>query len=172
MEAFGTEWVQCAVAAGGVRWHETRWDFGRAILQGSQIGVTSLPEAMRELRLAKDRAASPRQNAAGASRTGLVTATQERQRHEQHENGQPTRSGRKSGPCLRIAPEVRGGEREEGFAALVDSANVAGWLDGTRKVSDHYAEQDRELRRRTAEVLEVLAVHQECESFATVLDTT
>ena len=55
---------------------------------------------------------------------------------------------------------------------MVDSANVAGWLDGTRKVSDHYAEQDRELRRRTAEVLEVLAVHQECESFATVLDTT
>ena len=79
VEAFGTEWVQCAVAAAGVRWHETRWDFARAILQGSQIGVTSLPEAMRELRLAKDRAPSPRQNAAGASRTGLVTATQERQ---------------------------------------------------------------------------------------------
>ena len=64
-------------------------------------------------------------------------------------------------------PPVRKLRQKGGFAALVDSANVAGWLRRTRAVGNNYGKQDRQLLRNTMEALEVLTLHQGCEPFGT-----
>ena len=62
---------------------------------------------------------------------------------------------------------VRNLREKGGFAALVDSANVAGWLRGTRVMGDSYGAKNRKKVEGTIEILEVLSMHLNCEPFGT-----
>ena len=52
---------------------------------------------------------------------------------------------------IRTVAPARSRREKGGFAAIVDSANLAGRLNGTRKMGNHcqYARRTRELLRRT-----------------------
>ena len=60
---------------------------------------------------------------------------------------------------------VRNLREKGGFAALVGSANVAGWLGGTRVMGDSYGAKNRKRLEGTIEILEVLSMHLDCEPF-------
>ena len=62
---------------------------------------------------------------------------------------------------------VRNQRKKGGFAALVDSANVAGWLRGTRVMGDSCGTQNRRKLEKTMETVEALTMHLGCEPFGT-----
>ena len=162
-EVFGKEWKQWAMVDDGACW-QMRWNFFRATIQRSTLRLSSLLEAVRWPRSTRDHLAN-------------VEPSPKRRKSEQNQPSDSNLREEETKTTRELAADavwkevwtmapVRSRRQKGGFAALVNSTNVAGWLSGTSKMGDHYVEQTRELLRRTTEALEVRAVHHECEYFA------
>ena len=128
MEAFGKEWKQWAMADDGACWHDTRWSFVGAALQGSTLRLSSLPEAVWEPRLTKDRLADDEPSS--KRRRSRQKQPNDNKVRETETRTIPGTGSRRSleGHLWTMAP-ARSRTQKGGSAAIVDSANVAGWLN-------------------------------------------
>ena len=133
------------MAGDGTQWYESRRVFVTTTLRNFKIRLTSLPEKakepeQREKRLASGGKLQKRNKSSGKeeaeSKAGQEPTGAERERMAgavwtEVWNMQPVRNLREKG----------------GFAALVDSADMASWLRGTRVMGDSCGAENREARK-------------------------
>ena len=114
------------------------------ILKNHKIRLTSLPEETKEKERKEERLASG----------------EKREKRHKSKGKEETES--------KAGQEPTGAERGQMAGAVwIDSANVAGWLRGTRVMGDSYGTQNRRRLEKTMETLEVLTMHLGCEPFGT-----
>ena len=108
------DWKRCAMADYGARWYGT-------IVKNYKIRMTSMPEKLREPDLAKERLAG-----------GAKPQPRRKSEQDQNAHNKPaeatTRATRDQTAGIWTLPPVRKLCQNGGFAALGDSAIVAGWL--------------------------------------------
>ena len=152
VETFGVNWKRSAVADDGARWHESRWVFAGTTLKNYKIRLTSLQEKLKEPEEREER---------------LASGEKPQKRHKSKNNREADdkaggeRAGAERDQMAGAAwsevwtmPSVRSQRQKGGFAALVDSANVAGWLRGTRVMGDSYGDRNGKRLENTMETLE------------------
>ena len=150
-------WKQSATAEDGAQWHESRCIFVTRTLKNCKIRLTSLPEKRQGARAKGTSDWRAEKNCRSVTKAKVVGEAESKA-------GQGPVGAEREGMAgawteVWIMQPVRNLREKGGSAALVGSANVAGWLRGSRVLGDSYGTQNSKRLENTMETLEVLTVN-------------